>query len=249
MSIPVNILATCTNPDLIRATTLVFDTLRIGFPTAPVTVYMNHMLPDVAKPVMAAAKKCGADVTPCDTIHPEWIESLLKDKDDPFFICDTDVVFWNSFEAFGFFDAVAGAPVPQFFDAFTNCLTLPRLHTCLMYLDPKAVAAKVRNYFSQFPETPFNPKPNLIKPGFLPWPGGKAYFHDVCCLLYQAIGGTPFNRDILSAFDHLQAGTFSDLLGKAYPGISTEHAVLLDNPHLMRGLWDKHRQFYQRHAA
>ena len=249
MTPSVHILATCTNPDLIRATTLVFDTLRVGFPTTKVTVWLNRMQPEHAKLILPLADKVGSEVLPCDTAHPKWIAELIEREKEPFFICDTDVVFWKSFEQWDFSgNAMAGRYVPQFFDVWTKAVTRPRLHTSLLFLDPGLILKDLEKNRSLHPNNAFAPWPPMIYPLMIPW-WPKTYFHDVCCLLYQTIGGHRFTTSALDCYDHLQAGTISDEIGKAYPGLSAEHAIFLDNPKLMRGLWRAHDNFYAAHAV
>src|SRR3954465_9852369 len=98
-----HILATCRNPDILRGTTLLFDTLRVGFPTAQVTVHSNA-LPEYARAVvqkLCAQNDCALVESP-PTIHHEWIEKLLAETAEPFIILDTDVCFWKNCEEWHF---------------------------------------------------------------------------------------------------------------------------------------------------
>jgi len=261
----VHILATCRNPELIRATTLVFDSLRTGFPTARVYVYCNG-LGGYSALIQQAACKAGVPEfnlhVLSQTIHHDWIYKLFEKETEPFFICDTDLIFWSSFEDFDFSGAaMAGRYVPQFFDRFTNCITRPRLHTSLLYLDPQKIKQQVDAYFSQFPETPFNPRPNLIFPNFLPYrieqaghpERGKVknFFHDTCSMLYQAIGGQAFTEAQLDCYDHLNFGTISDIVCPHYPDERwrESHFAIFENPQLAKGAWRAQEMWYKANAA
>lgn len=247
----VHILATCRNADIIRGTTLVFDTIRTGFPNAEIRVYENALPRFAQKPVRKACDKAGCMVVESKpTIHHEWIESLLATENEPFYICDTDVVFWKSFEGFTWPTALAGRFVPQFYDEFTNCITRARLHGSLLYIDPAMVKAGVSTWLSQFPKTDFNPPANLIHPLVIP-SGSESYFHDTCCLLYQAIGGSEFNEAHLDCYDHLNCGTISDLVAPHVTDLRMReaHFAVFENPLLAKGVWTSQDEYYRRHAA
>lgn len=251
----VHILATCRKEELLPATTMVFKTLRTGFPTADVTVWLNSLFPMFKDPrIVSAYESVDAGVTTWSTIHHEWILHLLDVETEPFWICDTDVVFWKSVEDWIPKVPMMGCFNPRFFDRFTNCETMSRLHTSLLYFDPAAIKSEVEKYFSQFSETPFNPRPNLIYPGFFPsrWLGGiKNFFHDTCCLLYHAIGGNHFTDEMKDAYSHLFFGTISDLVAPHYPGEEMRQFAfrVFDNPELLRGAWRAQDAWFKRHAV
>lgn len=259
----VQILLTCRDAELLPAATLVFKTLRVGFPTANVTVTLNfqdgHALNynSVAAAARSSIQDAGLTAIRIDqTIHHEWIKELLERESHPFFLCDTDMVFFDSFEKWTFPEdcAMAGRYVPQFKDKFTNCITRPRLHTSLLYMNPVEIRKRVEKYFGQFPKTPFNPMPNLIYPCQFPMREGRIVrnlFHDTCCLLYQAIAGQHFTEPMLDCYAHLNFGTISDLIAPHYPEERwrESHFAIFENPELARGAWKAQQAFYEKHAC
>lgn len=248
----VYILATCRNPELLRATTMVFDTLRVGFPTANIYTRLNFTPNgDISHQIAATAEKSGVVFRTEDTIHHDWISGLIRDESEPFFILDTDVVFWKSVEGWKFDDdvAIAGRFIPSFFDRFTNCITMARLHTALLYINPVLVRRKVDEYFKQFPDTPFNPKPNPVNPTFVPLRIGilsRSYFYDTCSMLYHSIGGLPFTFDQLDCYDHLGFGTISDIVCPHYRDKAWRemHFAAFADPSLLKGSWKTDDLFY-----
>lgn len=260
-SVPkVHILATCRNPELLPATLMVFKTIRVGFSTAEVTVWWNGDMDVTCKTrsqVYAAAAGALGGLHWWDgrTIHHEWILRLLDTETEPFYICDTDVVFWESVEGWNHGDApIAGRYTPQFFDHFTKCVTRPRLHTCLMYFNPGIIRQLAEKYLTQFSDTQFQPRPNLIYPMFHPVRQGsdiRNYFYDTTSMLFHAIGGRLFDERQNLAFDHLQYGTFSDLVAGKYPNgnIVEFHAAVLDNPKLLKGQWKRDLEYYRQRYA
>lgn len=248
MIIPsVHILATVRNKDLLPYTLLVFKSINTGFPTAPIFVYGNDLDPNDEKAVKSACDLVGASFKNIEaTIHHKWIEERIATKDQPFWICDTDMIFYSSVEDWNFNTALAGFLVPEFDDEFTGAITRSRLHTSLLYIDPLKVKEQVNAYESRFPSTPFNPKANLIHPLCLTL-NGRGYFHDTCSLLYHAIGGTAFRPQQKDAYFHFNFGTLSDLVlprlrnGKQ---IHVSRDIILKNQELGKGIWREQEEFY-----
>lgn len=210
----VYILATCRKPELWPMTALVFKTVRVGFPTAKICVFNNDLSVEHRELLKAECEKVGAELfgTICHpSIHHTWIEELVRREEEPFYVLDTDVVFYQNFERFVFETALAGWRIPEWRDEFTKTVTRARLHTSLLYINPKKVRAAVATYEQQFPVTPFNPLANLFHPLCLPFKG-ETYFYDTCAFLYHAIGGTAFTDEQKDCYFHMFFGTFSDLV-------------------------------------
>jgi len=259
MAIPVHILVTCRKEELLKAATMVFETLRVGFPTAPVKVLINcapnkaSLDAIVEATVKAQVQDCeissaGDEVIHPVTIHHEWIQGLLERETEPFFILDTDVCFWDNFEQWDFSKSfMAGKWIPAFEDDFTKCVTQTRLHPSLLYLNPQRIKEEVAKYFVPFPDTPFNPRPNLIFPAWFPVVNSKPVFFDTMSLLYQAIGGSMFNTQQIQCYDHLNFATISDIVAPHYPNerFREQHFAIFENPALLRGAWREQDQFYR----
>jgi hypothetical protein len=75
----VHILTHCRNPELLYQTLLVFDTLRVGFPTARVTVVDNASRVDVRPAIREAAAKAGCDFHQLEreVAHGDFIEHVV----------------------------------------------------------------------------------------------------------------------------------------------------------------------------
>lgn len=242
----VHILLTCRRPELYEASTLVFKTLRVGFPTAQVTVWQNRCCGN------CPLEDAGIEYRETDTIHHEWIEALLETEQAPFWILDTDVHFWETVEGWQFTEPLAGRLIPQFWDEYANCVDQPRLHTALMWLDPVALRSKVTAYRAQFAAEGFNPGASLIDPTYLPIRRGRNLFFDTLCLMYHAIGGQAFTNRQLDAFEHMNFGTIADLvLPRLKEGAEMAKArtEFLAHPERFRGSWRAQNDYYARHSA
>jgi len=242
----VKILATCRKLELLPAATLVFKTLRTGFPDAKVTVYINA-IPEAVEAIREAAVGC--TVVQVETIHHKWIESLVAMENEPFFICDTDMVFWNKFDQSNLIGShIVGTLTPRFRDPFSRCLTMERLHTCLLYINPSLVRKRIARWDLMCPNSVFTPKVNLFYPLVTPTPFGNT-FYDTLALLYSAIGGTFFTADQIASFDHLHCGTWVDLIESSMPGMSGLHKSVFNDQNAAKGLRSMQNEFYKRNAC
>ena len=83
----VHILATCRKPELLPYTTLVFETLRVGFPKSKIRVTINNIPPERGlASVQDCCKQVDADLDAANTIHHEWIAGLIEKETEPFWI-------------------------------------------------------------------------------------------------------------------------------------------------------------------
>ena len=123
------ILTYCEHPSLAYGALMVFDTLRVGFPTFDVVVVDNGSHPDVVPQIQAAAERSGALFTPMTRHdfmdHYKWwvCEQELSNS---IILLDPDVVFWQNVEDWEFDGAIAGRLIPDLkMGAITS---LSRLH-------------------------------------------------------------------------------------------------------------------------
>jgi hypothetical protein len=250
-----HILATVLKPERTPAALLLFRSLRVGFPTATVKVWGNG-LDDVAAAHLARA--CAADKAEFTnlamTSHDAWIEALLEESLTPFWICDTDVVFWRPVEEW-FSDANyfwpetiwAGRFEPEFHEEWTNTRHMERLHTCLMWFNPAKVRTAMRKWAAQIPmlwrrqaDFPF------VRQHFVPLAGELPMFYDTCAGLYHAIGGTRFTEEQDEAFEHLHCATYADQI--TAPGLKTlkdGHDLIYQGLQSARGLRQRQNEYYQ----
>jgi hypothetical protein len=221
---------------------LVFETLRVGFPTAEVEVWFNGEIGKVEQ--MAGNVK----FRQVNTIHHEWINKLIAEENEPFWICDTDMIFYASVEGFTTNKALMGMFIPEFHDEFSGALTRSRLHTSLLRIDPGLVRDAVE--FMECRATKFTPSPNLVNP-MLVFQDRKRIFNDTCSLLYHTVGGESFTNEQKDAYFHFHFGTISDLV---LPKLSDREALeagraaVLEDPEKGRGLWREQEKYFAARA-
>lgn len=228
MNETVYIKATVRRAELIDNATLVFKTLRVGFPDQRVVVLAD------AVHVRHAATVAGCDVVSDDGTHDAWIASLIEAGEEPFWICDPDVIFHAPVE-WREGGRLAGPLEPEHWCPYTQAYHTERLHTCLMRIDPATVRDGLHAWWRNRPGTPWDGAHDLVRQSWTP--GRPLRFHDTMSRVYQAIGGAPFGEATLNTFTHLHAGSFSDLLAKQYPELERAHAHFRAHPESGRGLW------------
>lgn len=252
----VHILASCRNLNLVDATLVVFKTIRVGFPNAEIIVWLNPMHMEAKLLTINAARSVGATV--CDSgiykpmRHDEWIEWIFGERIAPFWICDTDMAFFGQCEGwFAQNTLMAGRYIPAFRDPFSKTIHRDRLHTCLMWLNPEEIRSALQNWSRRFPESWMAPKVEFFRQTYWPTRNKETEFGDSCSGLWHTIGGTPFSVELNTCFEHLNCGTYSDLIGKSLGGESwmDGHRRFCSDPLSVRGIQLAQAEFYRKHAV
>lgn len=249
MKTRVFILATCRKQKLLPATLMVFETLRVGFPKAEIHVANNEVGTGYYTGINAAAARVGASVRNLSfATHQDWVEGLCDIEDEPFYICDTDIAFWKSVEGWQWTHPLAGRWIPEFYDPWSRMIVQPRLHTSLLYIDPVRVREAIEKYYDAIPDVNFMERPNLFASRTHPVRHGGRLINewsDTCALLSRVVPGQCFNEAHLECYDHLNAGTWLDVVGDAHPGLRVTYDAALTDINSMRGLWRRQEEFYR----
>ena len=246
------ILASCRKPELLRASTLVFDSLRVGFPTAKVVCYVNKMEWDFEKAISNAAEKADCRLQETDTISHDWIEHLAERMDEPFWVCDTDLVFHDRVEDWRFTTGLAGRLIPQYRNEWLHAVERPRLHPSLLHIDPVRLQADMVEWYRPLPRTIFTPAPNLWRPQFVPMGRGRTAFYDTGAMLYHAVGGTPFDAAHLDAYSHAFFGTIEDIVLphlENAPAMAARRREFFAHPEKQQGCWREQQCWYAQRLA
>jgi hypothetical protein len=254
LNTPVHILATVRKPELLKAALLVFRTLRTGFPQNPVYMWGNGLEEGYASAVGTVARSVGAEFKNVPaTSHDAWIETMIQRFNEPFWILDTDVVFFGEMKPAGVQTEFAGRFEPEFDEEFTDSIHVERLHTCVMWIDPAAVRGFIRRYMARVPEPWRNSAQfPLIRQNFVPVLDGRTKFYDTMAGLYQAGAGMPFKEDRNAAFVHLHCATYADEVAKQAPslrGIAAAHDFVYSHPECARDLSKVQQDYYLKRAT
>jgi len=246
----VYVLVTCREESLWPYSELFLKTIRVGFPTADLHVISNGLTDEEMNRLELKVRDIGGQFHRQKYIpHHTWIYHLITNGKlgDPFWICDTDMIFYEAVEHWTFDEPLAGYLIPEFHDEFSRSITRARIHTSLMRIDPGKVMHGIEQYKFWTRETDFTPTANLFDPLVIPF-NGKSHFYDTCAMLYHAVGGKPFSDAQKDAYFHFHHGTFSDLvlptLKNEREVTDTRNAIFAD-PNKGRGMWRVQDAYFQ----
>ena len=246
MTTKVHILATCRKPELAPFAELVFKTLRVGFPTFDVVVYLNGDASANCPALPELCKSVSAEIQLVNTIHHEWIERLLQSESEPFFLLDTDVILYESMEGIDVSAPLTGFRIPEWKDDFSGAMTRSRLHPSLLHINPALVRERLADFRKDCPDTPFTPVCNPVYPICIPL-NGKMYFHDTMSLLYHAIGGRAFTAEERDKYFHFHFGSIPDVVLPRLQDSEQRAAArqeIIANPESGRGAWREQMEYF-----
>lgn len=244
----VHILVSCRNQELWKFSTLVFDSIKVGFPTANIFIRANNLSKNKFYELYSLFLGKSSSIkiynNSTEILHDEWIQNLIETETKPFWIVDTDVVFFDNMEKYQPCKPIAGIYIPEFCDPYTKYLTFNKLHTCVMYIDPIKVKGELninRGIFfaPTINEPPISARRKLIRVN--EW----TYHHDTMSEVCHTVGGSKFTDEMKDCFGHINCGTYADLVDKKIPGYLARCNQLADNPELLRGSWKNDEEFYR----
>lgn len=247
----VHIIVTCLSKAMLPSSVLVFKTLRKGFPNAEINLYSNNLSKDLENQLaeVAFAAECPLQIITELISHDHWVETLIHKQNEPFWICDTDCVFYDSVEDFSC-PLFGGRLQPEFYDEWTQSTHVARLHPSVMFINPVELRCAIREWRAKhIPRFFPNAISNLIRQQFT-MRDGKAVFWDTCAGLHHAFTGTAFDESTNAKFEHLFGGAVADAMSaecETYKELVDVHRVVCQNPDMAKGLHERQKQFYATH--
>lgn len=248
--------------------TMVLDTIRVGYPTAFVDVYLNHRehppkngLFNHLAHERALKAGCQFHLLNRNFSHAEWLRDRIVEHasdigdSEPLIFVDGDVGFHKCCEGWSFDKTFfAGYYIPSLFNDFTDCKSFDRLHTSHLWcLNVRSMWRGIDKNF------PANVRPradlcplDLISPRVM-FASGIPYFWDAFCGLYQMYGGTAFTPEHLEFYEHLTSASAFDVMmsfSKNPLGLTWLHTEGYKDISKLKGiLWESHNQYYLNKAS
>lgn len=259
----VKVLITIPTRKQFDACTLVFDSIRVGFPTAKIHVDINDSTPiDLIEKVEELAQKaeCFTRRLP-NTHHGSWIANKVEGHifNWPMVILDGDTIFWKSVEDWVFppETLLAGYYVPEMWNDFAKCISMPRIHTSLMWFpNVPALREELKRRYpyahekagEYCPCDPFMPAVKFFR--------GQPYFWDSCANLYGMLSSArpltyAFEEQHKECFDHLNSASFYDVMMERLDnnrGFHFAHNNMVKHPGLLQNLWPVVDGYYKQKA-
>lgn len=207
------ILITVLNPIQLINCTLVFDTIRKGFPLSKVVVTDNSNSEEVSDYIRRRCKDTESyfEEVPTRLHHADWIERVVKYQKGPAIILDGDVIFFDDCEDFQYYNPLKGYYIPIIFNEWSRCISYPRLHTSfLMIQDCQALHEGLK---AMYPPAYYElPQYSPLRP-FHPtvvYYHGQPQFYDTCSVLFNMTGGESFCEDERRRYAHINSASFYD---------------------------------------
>jgi hypothetical protein len=247
MTIGVYVLTRCVRREQLYASTLLFKTLRDGFPAAEVFVTDNASLLSVRSTIRTAAREAGARFRQYERpiSHAEHIAHCFATAGhETIAFVDPDICLWRNVEDWHFSGLIAGRLIPKHLCPMTGMIRHARLHTSFLWVPSvqrlKASLLALDRYGNQFdPLRPFS----LLQEG-------QWHFYDTASALYLALEreAACFQQEHLDAYDHLFAGSsvhrLTDLPGVPSSLFDLHERVKCDHVAL-RGAWRPQEEYFQ----
>lgn len=245
----VYILTWCKQTSNLYGTTLIFKTLRVGFPNSEICVVDNASLLDVRPLIRKLAQQSNAQFIQLERElpHHDFIEQTINQQPEGTAIfLDPDVCFWKSVEEWGFDKLIAGRLLPKYICEYTGCLTHPRLHTSFLWIpDVAALRKAIQNIQARYFEFhPFRPMMFRL--------GNTWERFDTGGSLFAALPEQmqAFTEKELDAYDHLFCGTHLNTVASR---IRPDYALLFDRMHkhvqvdhrALKGAWRLQEEYFQ----
>ncbi len=243
----------CNQIESLYGTTLVFKTLRVGFPTAEIHVVDNASLPAVRPLLRQHAHDCDADFTQLKQgiTHHKFIEQTLdRQLEGSAIFVDPDVCFWENVEAWNFNTLMAGRRLPKYVCEFSGCITHPRLHTSFLWIPDVRVLQETvwtlrTQYFELHPFRPIMFKADNVWQRFDT--GGSLY----AALPEQMYA---FTERELEGYDHLFCGTHLNIVA---PKLRPDFAIVFEQLHrqvqidhqALKGAWRMQDNYFNSRAV
>jgi len=217
MKPPINVfvLTFCRRLDLFYGTELIFKTLRVGFPSARITIVDNASLPDARAAIAGLARATGCAFRPSadpGLPHHEFIDRTLTEvaaaDGGTLVFLDPDLCLWSSCEDFEVSGLMAGKLIEAYDDDVMRCVAMPRLHTSFLWIPD---ARKLAEEIQRIKAAHFDFRPFL---SFSVKLGDAWIRYDTGAALYAAISDrvSPFTADHMDRYDHIFCGSHFDLL-------------------------------------
>lgn len=250
--IKVYILTRCADINNLWASTMIFKTLRTGFPTAKVYVYDNCSCDEARKEIEAAARESSCDFAgltePIE--ESDFLRETISKESGQVVFLDTDIYFWDNCEEYTAEALVSGRYIPEYIDDIYNAIMYSRLHSSFLWIkDAKKLNEKISKLNETYPDLdPFNSY--RIADNDL-W-----YQYDIAARLYSVLDKdnfSSFDSDMLSKYESLYMGAKFFLLeqkdhfskSELYGLIEEWHDLYKEEPEQIKGMQSAQDNYFK----
>lgn len=254
----VHILATVNQPEDLARATLVYRTLRTGFPTADIHVFENRIHWDCFEAYLLLAQGARAKFHRRSAVGVYKLHDFIEEQTDytstpPYdriVFCDPDVIFYENMEpSFAGDYLMKGMYIPAHVNEVYRAKEASRLHTSLLAigsLHKMKETLEAKYFIGDFsPIGHMNPwRPSLVVDN------GLRLYWDTASTVFHTVGGLAFLPEERDMYTHLHASTWLPQVARHMSSGSTLlqlHQQALTSPESLRGLWKRQEKYYKEH--
>jgi len=254
------ILTFCREIELLYGSTLIFKTLRTGFPTAEITVVDNASIPSARPVISRLAKQSGCAYVQLKTEikHHHNMNTIVlgtkkyKEKGTVIFL-DPDIVFFECCEDWDFGRYLfAGRLIPTYADEFTQSLMLSRIHLSFLWIPDIEL---LRNKINEHPKRHLGFDP-FLQYTFFDTNSDGWFYLDTGAGLFLAFREEAycFGEKELDAYSHIFCGSYGDVVA---PCLNSEDRKTFLRHHMyakkgdyekLRGVWREQDDYFKRRS-
>lgn len=244
----------CRTSETLYGNTLLFKTLRVGFPTATVRVVDNHSTPEAASHIQRLCKDNDCEFLELAASTPyHWIRDLILEPTlhGTVVFVHPDICFWKNCENWSFDKLIAGRLIPMHRNEVTGWIMMPLLHSSFLWIEDidQLRSRYLREYHLSEIERLDAFLPYMFKHE------EEWYKFDAAANLYAALRDEVycFGEKELDSFDHLFAGTYLDAISQSMNDRDRQrileiHAAARDDFRRLKGIWKEQERYFRQRA-
>lgn len=219
---------------------LVFQTIRVGFPSARVVVVDNGSIPEILTQIESECIRVGAELVKQERQDFTNFYSMALSGGKDIAIVDPDVVFWESVEGWEFNALMAGRKIPDL--VRYGVRSLARLHPSMIFIPD---ADKLQEEIERRTVRGINTIGQ-----YSAYMNGEAVFWDTLAPIYQMMPNMchEFTCSELDFYDHLFYGShllaIDAGLDDAGETLSYHIKAAEGNIEQLRGIWKAQEKWF-----
>ncbi len=234
---------------LVTGATLVFKTIRTGYPTAEIECYDNTRGSNLCDQVEKACDNARVDyIHALPEIRPwTWMQQQVNYETGTIVFVDADVMFWENCENWTFGKALfAGRFIPAYYEPLFKAICNARIHPS-HFVIPDVEKFKSRIEEARKNHWQFDPF------AFYSFKSGKDwYYYDTLSNMSHTFSDEAFifKPEHLDCYDHLFGGHMAKAVGECREGLIREsyqaqvELCRRGNHEDLKGLWVEQQQYY-----
>jgi hypothetical protein len=200
----------CKNVELSYGSTLVFDSIRTGFPDSNIHVIDNGIFDfSIKQSIKNKVKEIDGSFYSDGKVytHHQLLRTIISKISGSIAIVDPDIIFWDRMDTTSD-SLVSGRKIPIFFDPISKCINHQRIHTSLLKISNTEIMINL----IESAEKSYN-ESDLMSPVMLKRLDVWERFDTMSsfCSVYPDFI-SEFDEIELDKYDHLFCGTHLDVV-------------------------------------